>query len=358
MTLIASIQIDGCPILLGDLLLSGPAIDTNKFSFPTKTALDIPPRVSGKLEPDGLCQKANLLSPKLAIAWSGNKDEAVSFFSQVIGAGIQNDPSKEKIYEIYADLDNPDELSVIGMLKNSSATETFGINAERLSFPNPLAQNVIVEGSGKKGLVDLLNRSDGVLSSGTSSKLELAIGKTIGIISGLFSSEIATSETLQECYGAGYEIIYPLGDHLEKFSDLTYVLWKINVKNGSIIGDVAPFFAMKYSYFDDLLTIRSVHIADNKLVDDALHIIQPIFSNQHIEDFSKLSPSSLNSKYICSIFETNLNGKPYCYSQIGRFVTVQRPIIFYDNNRSDFGIDVDQRFYRDSINKFIQGMHL
>jgi hypothetical protein len=36
--------------------------------------------------PIGLCQKANLLSPKLAMAWSGKKDEAVLFFNQVIGA--------------------------------------------------------------------------------------------------------------------------------------------------------------------------------------------------------------------------------------------------------------------------------
>lgn len=355
MTLISTFQLNGCPVLIGDLMLSGQISDTNNFVFPTKQVLNKPPQICYGNDLVGLCQKANLLSPRLAIAWAGSREEAINFYSQVIGAGIERNPSLASLTEIYNDLDNPNALSLIGMLKNDNGTQTFWMNSKEISISNSPFQKIVVAGSGKEDFESLLTYSTALISNGTPNILENAIGNTIGVFSGLLASEISTSKPLTNLYGGGYEIIHPLGDHFEKFSDLTYVFWKICIQDKTIESEITPYLVLKYSYFEDLLVIRGIQISNRQVVNDDLHIVKPIFSLRHEIDFSLINPSSLNSKYICSIFETEIDDKPYSFSQFGRFSPASRPIIF-DEKQSELGIDINVDYYKSSILKFIQGL--
>jgi hypothetical protein len=353
MTLISTFQINNCPILVGDLLISEESDKNNLLNTPTKSNLLLSDTKMRIFRPVGLRQKVNLLSPDLAIAWSGNMDEAVSFYNQVIGSGICKKPSRELLVEIYHDLDNPSELSLIGMLKNESGIQSFWINAEKHSTPHPQIQNIVCAGSGQEGFLSYINNIDFNVSSGTPNNLTIAISHVIGIISALFASEIETSVTLKNLYGAGYEIVHPFGDHLTKFSDITYIFWHIDIQKDQVITEMAPRLAMKYSYYGDILAIRSAHISENKILHEDLHIINPIYSSKMKGQLIK--PASLNSNYICSVFETNLNEHVQCFTQVSRVSEKTRPIIFNDNEQGLNDIDINEDFYKSCINKFLFG---
>ncbi|MFQ5685737.1 MAG: pentapeptide repeat-containing protein [Candidatus Scalindua sp.] len=72
MTLIAGFSKDGCPMLMGDLLLSAQDDPATMIVLPTIGNISKKHLTKGKYRPSSHCQKVNLLSTKLAIAWSGD----------------------------------------------------------------------------------------------------------------------------------------------------------------------------------------------------------------------------------------------------------------------------------------------
>jgi hypothetical protein len=353
MTLISTITICDCPILFGDLLLSEESDKNNILNTPTKSEILLTDTNRRIFRPVGLRQKVNLLSPNLAIAWAGNMDEAVSFYSQVLGSGLQKNPSREMLLEIYRELDEPNDLSLIGLLRTESGRQSFWFNAENLVISNPQVQNLVCAGSGKEDFVSYINHMDFNLSSGNATRLSIAVSQIIGITSALLSSEVETSATLQNLYGAGYEIVHPLEDHFEKFSDLTYIFWHIGIQKNQTITEIVPYLVMKYSYYDDVLFIRSIHLAGNKILHEDLHIINPIFPPKYNKQNFTLD--SLNSTYLCSVFETNLNGQVQCYTQVSRVSEKTRPIIFHESEQGLTDVDINEDFVNSCIKKFIYG---
>ena len=84
MTLIVGFSKDECPILLGDLLLSNSPESSIKITLPTVGQLSTKDISQGKYLPSGLTQKVNLLSPKLAIAWTGKLLDAKNYLGNLV----------------------------------------------------------------------------------------------------------------------------------------------------------------------------------------------------------------------------------------------------------------------------------
>src|SRR5262245_19319413 len=84
MTAVARFVHGGCPILVGDLLLSGEELPGRTPTGPTIEAItDIFPVGSGWV-PVALAQKIALITDKLVIGWSGTESVARGVFSELI----------------------------------------------------------------------------------------------------------------------------------------------------------------------------------------------------------------------------------------------------------------------------------
>ena len=84
MTLIAGFFRDGCPIIMGDLLVSDNDEKDKEFVFPTVGKVSKRDILNGEYSPSHLCQKSILISPKLAVCWANKKIYASSFIDEII----------------------------------------------------------------------------------------------------------------------------------------------------------------------------------------------------------------------------------------------------------------------------------
>ncbi len=255
MTLIAGFMRKGCPILMGDILLSNNLETAIELTIPTigKTSSDN--LKNGIYQPSAFSQQVNLLSPQLALACSGNLGQAKEFMAQVIGAKIHNKPSREALKEVFDDLELND-LYIMGLLRDDKGMMLFDINCERIDFRGSEFEWFKAGGSGFSRLRDIVLNMNSRITSGNLNELEYGISSAIQISTSLLSKELQTQSTLRELFGAGYEILHPLGSGLAKFADLTYYFWSIEERTSGKWHCSIPFLAMKYSYHKDILVIE------------------------------------------------------------------------------------------------------
>jgi hypothetical protein len=357
MTLIAGFMKNGCPILMGDLLISNVPDTNDELVIPTLAKISSNDFKKSIYKPSGLSQKVNLLSPKLALAWSGSLLDAKMFMGQVMGAGLPNNPSRESILDIYNDL-SPRDLSVIGLLRNGRNITIFDINASRVDTRDPSFTWFKAGGTGFDRLTDTMSKSQSTITNGTMNKLNLGISTAIEITTNLLALELETTLPLQELFGTGYEILHPLGNGLAKFEDLTYYFWLAEEVEPQKWRLSLPFLAMKNSYHGDVLIIRSVrlssgqHANKSKIDSDELHVIKPIYRIVDNKELVGYNPASLNSKYLCNAFLwKKLDGQMGAFSTIGRYDDKTLPIIWSNEFKPSQGIDINSKFLHETITK-------
>lgn len=360
MTLIAGFMRDDCPILIGDILLSNNLETTIELTIPTIGKISSDNLRNGVYQPSAFSQKVNLLSPHLALAWSGNLGQAKEFMAQVIGAKIHRKPSREAIIEVFNDLE-PNDLYIMGLLRDDKGMMLFDINCERIDSRDSEFEWFKAGGSGFNRLQNIVSHMNSRLISGNLNKLEYGLSSAIQISTELLSKELQTGSTLRELFGAGYEILHPIGNGLAKFADLTYYFWSIEEKMPRKWHCSIPFLAMKYSYHKDILVIRSVRLSPvastskenmHNIESDELHMILPIYRMVNNDELIGYTPDSLNSKYICNVFFCrNIRGDLEVFNNFGHYNNRLLPIIWNDEFSLNASASVNSKFLYETIAK-------
>jgi len=355
MTLIAGFSQGGCPILMGDLLVSSSDSTDREITFPTVGKISNCYLSNGRSRPIGFCQKVNLLSPKLAVVWAGGKKEAKKFMLEVMAGNLHNNPEKDSLRDVFDNIGG--NLSVIGIYRNGREMSLFGFEALPVT-PLPAGFEWFKgEGTGYEALLEIapqLHQSR--IRVGNPNKLERGMSTAVNLSGGLLSREIQTVITLRDLYGAGYEIVHPLGSGLVKFCDLTYLFWRAKEKTkGKWHVLPFPFLACNYSYHVDILVIRSARIKPDssrecyKIDSDDLHMIEPVYRPIHKEEFVGYAAASFNTKWICDVFccEDYL-GKICAFASHSHYVTKPPPVIWRDEFSDNARIDIDVQFVKDA----------
>lgn len=156
MTLIAGYFRDGCPILMGDLLVSDEDQSDKEFVFPTVGKVSKRDLYSGSFSPSHLCQKVILTSPKLAISWANKKIYAKSFVKSIIDANVHNNPSYEALLDIYNEIGGQGNMSIIGLYRNGSEMRIFDFESWPVDFPDPGFRYFKAAGSGYGTLLGMI----------------------------------------------------------------------------------------------------------------------------------------------------------------------------------------------------------
>lgn len=358
MTLIAGFLKDGCPILMGDLLLSARDDSDTEIIFPTIGKISNKHLSNGEYRPISFCQKVNLLSPKLAVAWTGVKLHAENFMREVIATNIHNNPSRDSLRNVFNKIGGQGNISIIGIYRNGKEMCIFDFDAQSIK-PIPGFEWLRVAGSGHQAFSDASCKLESAVTSGQLNKLEKGISTAINLSTTLLSKEILTFLSLQNLFGAGYEILHPLGGDLAKFCGLTYLFWEAEEeKQGKWRLLPFPFLASNYSYYEDILVIRSVRVSSTtginscKIDSDELHVISPAYRDVRVEELIDYTPTSLNSEWICNVFLwKNCCGERGAFSTFDHYVIQPPPVIWTNEFKNNGGVDINAQFVRDSIFK-------
>lgn len=359
MTLIAGFLKGGCPILMGDLLVSSSDNSAKEICLPTIGKISNSHLSNGIYRPTKLCQKVNLLGPKLAIAWAGTMSYAKDFMQNIIAKKLHNNPERDALRDTFAKIGDHEKLSVICLYRNGKEICMFDFNASRIE---PLIKGFEwfkAAGSGYDALLDIASNLESNTTSGHPNKLEEGITSAVGIAIGLISDEIRTGFTLQNLFGAGYEILHPLGRDLTKLCYLTYLFWSVEEEAQGVWKlQPFPFLASKYTYHGDILIIRSVRLSSNivvnscKIDSDELHAISPIYRIVDIKELVGYTPSSLNSKMMCNVFlYKNYSGREGAFATFGYYTTQPPPVKWTNEFKSNEGVDINMEFVQSSISK-------
>lgn len=323
MTLIASFSIQQHPVLIGDLMLSRQFDDLNYKPFPIPTHDDVNrliPNATGRLIA-GLVQKVNLLSPRLAVAWSGREDLAREIMI-TLKKEVEDPNFRWANLDTFLDRlpKQNAKLSLIGLFLDDRADEggegfkifSFGWNSDegRLSRKEnwPLVQDCRAAGTGTSAFGKIAEGLQAIREpSREINPLEKAVSIAMSLSSQLMGKQMRTSAGLDEFYGGGFEIATILNGEIRKVDEISYHFLDVTLDKDDEM-TISFKRTLKFCYCENLLFIRILrpHFLerdkeDNQGSGQALYVIRPVYlSPLSEEDKERLKESlewpSLNSR--------------------------------------------------------------
>lgn len=308
MTVIASFNINTCPILLGDLLISGNENLQSFLNVPTIGEITkIFPKGSGFV-PTGLRQKIAILNENLALAWAGARISA-----QIIISNLLKEAQKKANWKLgdlsyfFTDYDkeHANNVGIVGYSNDGKGIFSFGYGANQIKYHSEKYGLVRLCGSGATSLKSYLDNFNIPPASRTTNPLETAVGNTLAITTYMTGLEKTTGSNLIEYYGGGFEILSFVRRTFRKIDDITYLIWV-----GRQMSDLSwrlslPETCIKYYYQDDILLIKKAEFKAQPTgtltsVNKAVYIVAPIYRNVDNVVLKNINLSSFNSRFICS----------------------------------------------------------
>jgi hypothetical protein len=257
MTVVVRFGFGDYPMLISDLLLSGPEPLGQKFAIPTVGDVKTVFGEGSGFTPTRLNQKVALIGDDLVLAWTGSRLEARTIIKELIEKNMQQPLSKDSLADYFKSVD-PRALKAVGFLgflKEASGIIQLGLNCE--TFASELFGEVGFLGSGSNDIKPFFEELP-EFPIPPKQKLSMqAVSNSFALsLSGLLLSiEIANRRSLLQFYGGGYEIVTAVEGNFRKLDDVTYLFWFVQVIDDKIGLSLDRVF--KYSYQDDVLIIRT-----------------------------------------------------------------------------------------------------
>ncbi|WP_157572494.1 hypothetical protein [Nevskia soli] len=343
MTIIAAYTVEGCPILIGDLLISGIERIDRKHSVPMIGGVEnIFPAGSG-WSIIGLRQKIEILNATTAIAWAGSYIAARIVIKELKLLASENKLSFSKIKDYFSSLD-PDivkqGVSFIGWTLEKDLFKTFEFNTKnRLS--TSLIGTVVATGTGAEAFVKSLSNIplNSFKATGKINSLATAISTSLFTTGLMLRAEAsaASSSSLLGFFGGGYELATFFDGRFQKIGNVTYVFWEARISNLGVTIS-SPLLALKQEYFNEILLIHSIEFGNHstqerQITRNDYHAVLPVYAAASEIDLQLLKPTSLNSRFTCHYFGISINGNYEILCKLDhRIDDATRDILFIEEN--------------------------
>jgi len=229
MTLICATHHNGVPVLIGDVLISGPR-DGNE---PIATFDDVS-RIVKKHSPDkvaGTHCKLIILRPCFAFGWTGLRIGAEALIKHL----EQELPLSPTVDALAASLASffetgPSELSIVGSLVQSR--EWWNFHWDGRTGALELGEQ-FVAGTGAKKISSLLNdvfdHDHEYREIPPTNPATLAAAWATQLISELFSDEVMYGENLEDFFGGGFDVVYFDYGGFKRAASITQLFAEIEV---------------------------------------------------------------------------------------------------------------------------------
>jgi hypothetical protein len=317
MTLVAAMFAENWPLLLGDLLISREAVPTSyQFDLPIQT---VKYEGNASFVLTGLSQKICIVTPRLAVGWSGRRVDAQAVISEMADTFTNGHPvNSDEIDKFFRDLDFPEakNVSIVGVFaQEDGMVYVFG-NHNARSYNCRLFDKIKLAGSGADHFIQVLENVDSssIFTPGHFPTIVEAVGKILFIAGAVLGEEVNTGAPLSSAYGGGLEIVYWKRDRFDKLGNITYLFWPISVLSADQFSFQLPL-AINIAYVRDILLIRRIDFRqENSRI--ALFVIGPMnrrVIQTEVEEIKQSKMPDLNSGFLCHCFAITRPDAPFEY---------------------------------------------
>lgn len=359
MTAVARLAIQDCPMLVADLLLSGPEFPGFTASIPTieDMAAAFPP--GSPRVPLGLSQKLAVVADNLVVGWAGRYTTAREVVAELVRLSKDKAFTNDSLQQHFDNLGPSvwSEIGLVGFVRDPKGVAQFGRSYHNLS--TQLFGNVGLLGSGLRDLQTFLQRTPMLPGADGSSMNPLQESISFGLsLTGVFLHvELATLESLSSFYGGGYEIAVSEKGKFRKLDDVTYLFWNASVNGNEVRIGRIPRRAFRYGYRDDLLVIRSAAFRDDQprvAIRNDLFTVPPVYRDLQTAELGGVPPPSLNAKWLCNYFLVDFAGvKPAILVKV-RYQPQEQKWVKFVDFPGGVGVSVEHAFIEEVAKEFLR----
>lgn len=354
MTAVARIAIEECPMLVADLLLSGPPLPGVTASVPTADDLSTAFPPGSPLMPRELCQKIVVLGDNLVVGWAGSYDVARDVVGELVRKGAAQPFTNDTLQRHFDGLD-PDvwqEIGLVGFIRDPDRRiAQFGRSYFKL--PTELFGTVGILGSGLDDFEKFLQQTQQLPEADNLAMNALQRSIAFGLHMGgsLLRLELATPASLQKFYGGGYEIVVSEMGKFQKLDDVTYVFWWVEADGPQLRGGLLPSRVFRYSYKDDLLRIRSVAFdgsGPRTAASEQLFRVPPVYRDVHPDEEADTTLPPLNPRWLCNYFLVHFaDGRIAILTKIA-YQPQEKRWVWFDDVPGGVAVAVSQEFLEET----------
>lgn len=281
MTLIASFVLHGCPVVIGDLLLSRRSAN-HAVDIQVPAVLDINPKLadSHKISVAGLRQKVNLISDNFCVAWTGSYIQArahMRYLREETQGQIINEERYNEILDAYP-VEDMRDLEVLTYLYDHDKKRFSRRNRNLPHFELGLAVDVQLGGSGTEEFVRQFPSMEEAAFSGEAHPLSQAVGRAAMLCNSFWGMEAFLGGGLGQGWGGGFEIAFFRRGKFEKLSNILYFYWEARqLPQGGFELELLPRF-MKVDYIG---TQMRIFLSDGSGGEfkDSVFVVGPMFDD-------------------------------------------------------------------------------
>jgi len=358
MTAVAALRIAGHPLVLADLLLSGPVQPDGVTILPTVEVAfrNAPTDYHG---PMGLCQKIAIVSDNLVVGWAGNRAAAMDFVGE-LRLRCQHEYFDAQRLQEFISMQSPStwrEIRFAGFVSytdgssldgfsTSIKADSFGLASDQIHTPG--IGKAFVIGSGRDSLSNYLNHSYQDPPK-VESHPNLAVQSVLhgmSAIGNFLTMEQFACESLDKAFGGGYELATASDGKFVKINVL-YVFWRGWVSDDRKTFKLYdyPFLLFRYEYVDDLLVIRTVAMqepADKPRPQESIFLVPPVYRYLTAEEKSTPPCPPLKTEWTCNFVQILL---PDRKMDIGTFMGYKSDWLeFEEENGQVVGLSYSNEF--------------
>jgi hypothetical protein len=271
MTVILGFKINDLPVLVGDIVISGPEELEEVTVIPTVgNSHAVFPEGSGWTITN-LKQKVNIVSSNLMIAWAGDYSIAKYVISELKRRSESQQLTEELIHsfftkEVPENLGSQPNVAFIGCIANDAGDFSFfdyAYGSEIKRIIHPTYGEVMICGCGAEDVQEILEAISRQSTREDLSDFHKVIIETLTLCGYLFARD---EQSLLSLFGGGYEIATFSEKKFTKIGDYSYFYWFFHDNLNGKLDLVAK--AYKVSYSDDVLLIYSIHVEQVEQADE------------------------------------------------------------------------------------------
>jgi hypothetical protein len=312
MTAIAAYSVDSCPVVFGDLLISGPADRPNDVATPAGGDVTNFFGESG-WGIRGLVQKVVIISPDCALAWSGSYVAARVAIKELRDISAQEQLSAARVNSFLAF--HPDLIqhnaSFVGWVREADGNFRQCWHQANYVCDTSLYGTMSIAGSGTdaiKELVDLSQQGERK-ETGNVNPAARAIASSLSFASMLLNAELQGGDiapTLLNMFGGGYEVAAFFNGRFQKIPENTLLVWEARKTSSGMLLSL-PRLIVKQYYHQDILAMKSAQLFSSDsgvatIKEEQLHLIGPPDRKASKEHLSICQAIPLDSRLRCHCF--------------------------------------------------------
>lgn len=326
MTAIAIFTVAGCPVLLGDLIVSGPEEPSRTVGIPTiGRVTNFFPKGSGWTI-TGLAQKVTIISDECAIAWAGSHLGARVAIDKMRERAKSGQITKSIVFDLLAslrtDLASLD-TTLLGFVVDSDGPFQFAFgDFDKCARAD--GSKALISGTGAEYLKGILARDNiGRVGAENSSVHPAQRAFETAIMTGgsLLRTERPLGFTLRRYFGGAYEAAVWNGERFTKDASITYILW--DGRDPDQYGFAHPTRLISHVYDDGHLLMRVQELsqtAPGKFTfgENSLGVVQSMNRDQPYGQQITTSRFQHDPRWICHCFLVARGGKVQPFSMLER----------------------------------------